>query len=517
MQRKTLKLLLLFTTLALSTTLTIMPPPVQAATILAASAITDATLTPGAEPFRMNITVANVQNLWGYQFILNYNTSILSALNAGAYPPFKNAAVPPEINDASGYVALQYYTYGGDPTGFSTVDPAQIAWIDFVADNYGKSVLHLHGPYDGSLLSDVYGQPILHEDVNGSFTNLVDIAVTHITLSRTTANKGELVNINVTMANEGETTATFSVTVHYDTTAIQTKTVTDLENGTSTTLQFTWDTTYMMPNTYTIKAEAEILQGESDTADNVFVDGSVTIVRPPGAPAATFTYSPEHPLVGEPTAFDASLSTADGGTIISYAWNFGDGTHELYISANLTDTAAHIYTTTGTYPVTLNVTDSEGKSDATRATVTVYSHDIAIIDVIPEEHEVKAGETLKINVTVANHGNLQETFDVTVRYNETEIQTKTVRNLAEGNSTTLTFNWNTTNVPEGTYIISAAATVEQEADPSDNELIGGTVTIRGEPQTPISTHIIVIAAAIMTIIAAIIVGIYVKMRKTETK
>jgi parallel beta-helix repeat protein len=54
--------------------------------------------------------------------------------------------------------------------------------------------------------------------------------------------------------------------------------------------------------------------------------------------------------------FDGSKST-DDGTIVSYKWNFGDGTTAIGISIT------HAYTITGNYTVTLTVTDNGGKTD----------------------------------------------------------------------------------------------------------------------------------------------------------
>lgn len=58
-------------------------------------------------------------------------------------------------------------------------------------------------------------------------------------------------------------------------------------------------------------------------------------------------------------------STATGGTIASYAWNFGDGT-----SASGA-TAGHTYGTAGTYRIALTVTDARGRTGS--ATVDVVA------------------------------------------------------------------------------------------------------------------------------------------------
>ncbi len=69
-------------------------------------------------------------------------------------------------------------------------------------------------------------------------------------------------------------------------------------------------------------------------------------------------------FVGELTIFDASKSV-DDGTIVSYKWNFGDGT-----SGN-SAIVSHPYTVEGTYQVSLNVTDDDGLSNLATFTVTV--------------------------------------------------------------------------------------------------------------------------------------------------
>jgi len=70
--------------------------------------------------------------------------------------------------------------------------------------------------------------------------------------------------------------------------------------------------------------------------------------------------------VGETVIFDASGSTDNVG-IVSYEWDFGDGTTETGITKN------HIYTSLGKYTVTLTVRDLAGNTDTDSITVTVLS------------------------------------------------------------------------------------------------------------------------------------------------
>ena len=85
------------------------------------------------------------------------------------------------------------------------------------------------------------------------------------------------------------------------------------------------------------------------------------------APTASFTATPSSGTVPLAVAFDASASTDPGGSIATYAWNFGDGGTSSSNSA----TASRTYTAAGTYTVTLTVTDNLGATGTTTRTVTV--------------------------------------------------------------------------------------------------------------------------------------------------
>jgi parallel beta-helix repeat protein len=104
-------------------------------------------------------------------------------------------------------------------------------------------------------------------------------------------------------------------------------------------------------------------------------------------------------------------------------------------------------------------------------------HDIAIINVWPAKIFVGQGFPLRINAIVTNQGSSTETFDVTVYANSTPIATKTLT-LTSGNSTTVTFTWNTTGFAKGNYTISAVAdAVSGEIDTEDNRYTNGVVTV----------------------------------------
>ena len=107
-------------------------------------------------------------------------------------------------------------------------------------------------------------------------------------------------------------------------------------------------------------------------------------------------------------------------------------------------------------------------------------HDVAVISVITSDSEVYQGEIVNITVVVRNEGTVNETFDVTAKYFNRVIETKTVTNLARCESTTIVFNWDTTGVPtDFDYEIKAEASpVADETDKADNTFVDGTIYIK---------------------------------------
>lgn len=90
-------------------------------------------------------------------------------------------------------------------------------------------------------------------------------------------------------------------------------------------------------------------------------------ITSPQGPAASFTYSPSAPMPGDIITFDASSSYAPSGTIVSYTWDFGDGTVVTVTGPTVT----HSYTIDGTYTVQLTVVDTNSAQDAASVVIDV--------------------------------------------------------------------------------------------------------------------------------------------------
>lgn len=106
------------------------------------------------------------------------------------------------------------------------------------------------------------------------------------------------------------------------------------------------------------------------------------------------------------------------------------------------------------------------------------AHDVAVLNVVPHSRFVSVGQIVSVSVTVKNKGNNTESFYVTTYYGNLVISKTLVTGLAPSAQLDLNFEWNTTGVPLGFYVISAVAdTVEGETRTADNTFIDGTVTI----------------------------------------
>ena len=157
---------------AADTTISVEPP-----------AIVDDTLGPGSS-FSVNITISNVTNLGGYDFMLNYSTAVLTTSSADVtvvtdwFTGPKGIKVWKKVvDDTLGYVRL-WVTLGlGTVTGVD--GSGTVATIKFTVDALGTTVLDLNNTFLGEPL----GEEISHGASDGFFTNnpqTHDVAVIYV-------------------------------------------------------------------------------------------------------------------------------------------------------------------------------------------------------------------------------------------------------------------------------------------------------------------------------------------------
>ncbi len=142
--------------------------------------------------------------------------------------------------------------------------------------------------------------------------------------------------------------------------------------------------------------------------------------------------------------------------------------------------------------------------------------DVAVVSVIPSDQYVGvvAGQTANISVVVKNEGSITETFEVSAYYDSILIGTLSVVSLLSNSQRNLIFAWNTSGLPDGTYIISAVASVlPREIDIDDNTYIDGAVAVRSMPIYAVPRELIVIGLVVAVEVAMILVALLMSRRK----
>jgi 6-phosphogluconolactonase (cycloisomerase 2 family)/chitodextrinase len=107
------------------------------------------------------------------------------------------------------------------------------------------------------------------------------------------------------------------------------------------------------------------IPGIQDYSSGVLYDRFTVYSAANLSPTAKMTAAPSSGPAPLPVHFDGSGSTDPGGTIVSYAWDFGDG------SAGSGQKVDHTYSSNGTYSAVLVVTDNTGATASTRSSIVV--------------------------------------------------------------------------------------------------------------------------------------------------
>jgi PKD repeat protein len=192
--------------------------------------------------------------------------------------------------------------------------------------------------------------------------------------------------------------------------------------------------TFAAARTYTVTLLVTDDGGETAQATK-----TVTITAPNQAPVA----SAGGPYSGGPGTnifFEGRASFDPDGTISTYQWSFGDSTTGTGSSVE------HAYASPGTYTATLTVTDNNGLTNSQTATVAINSPPTVSLTGPTNDQTFTAPASISLSANATDTGGsiLKVEF----------FQGTTL--LATDSATPFTGNW--TNVPAGSYTLTAVAT-----------------------------------------------------------
>lgn len=110
-------------------------------------------------------------------------------------------------------------------------------------------------------------------------------------------------------------------------------------------------------------------------------------------PVAKFEPSSQEVATQE-TIFFSDQSSDPDGSVVSYSWDFGDGT------TSTTQNPTHAYEKAGAYTVTLTVTDNDGSTNSTSATITVINVAVAVRDLPTLNGQLPRGIFIRVYLEV---------------------------------------------------------------------------------------------------------------------
>jgi len=478
----------------------------------------DPALTPG-----MNYTISvytdyNGDDVWGYEFKLAFNPNVLEGVevvNGDLITEDIGITVwiPGTFDNTAGTLSLTGNVFFkiGVPKPL-TSGPGTLANITFRVVGIGNSniTLETQGPERTKLIGytdggsgEVYNiidpETMPDQIQHGYLENVLtihDVAVISLD-APIEALLGDLVDINVTVANEGNFTETFNVTVYANTNEIGTQKVTDLASGYSTSpLAFSWNTADATGGNYTLTANATVLQSienpegiDEDPTDNTKTAKiKLKIIHNVAVTNIEFL---EPAIIGSPMPVNVTVANQghynENVTLMVVYIEIREGNIEVPIdnaTANFTlnkglsQTVSFKWNTTGLDPgwfrinatATIPLDANLGDNTQNKKVKLTLGHDVAV-KLISADTSVYVGELVAIRVMVGNLGGYNETFEVKVTYDTSTIEKPENVTWAKGESDYIEFSWDTTGVEPGSYTITAEAILPEgieDVNPNNN-------------------------------------------------
>jgi hypothetical protein len=320
--------------LAISSRLSIPPLSAQPATATV-SVVPSSVVASVGQNFSVDITAANVSNLYGWEFWLSWNSSLLNVSSVIEGPFLKagggsNTFFYYTLNSTGGSLVADC-TMLGQVSGVS--GSGTLSTITFKVENAGECPLDLYNatlvdPSNIDIPSTVSGG-------YGYFSGPHDIAVASVDVSPITVYPGTIVNINVTVQNPGSSPETFNVTVLTNSQSVGVSTVTALSSGSSATIPFAWDTTGYGKGDYTILASASVVPGEVNVANNN---------KTASDPVTILTYGHDV-AVTHVNSFKTVIGQDYSSNITATAKNYGSYTEQVTVTLYVNSTTIGTQTT----------------------------------------------------------------------------------------------------------------------------------------------------------------------------
>jgi PKD repeat protein len=306
------------------------------------------------EEFSINITIANVQDLWSWKVGLAWDPNVLSLVSEPVEGPFlksvgltlfvaepvENGAIRETLENS-----LPYSNIGASGSGVLATLVFRIDKESYLSPiTLDNSVLL--APSTGGTHSSIDHQ------VNNATVTLGAEGIRAIAGGDQTVNESEPVTLNASRTLSSEQNLTFTWTF------VDRKPVT--LKGIVVTYVFS------IPGVYPVNLTVTDQEGRTST-DSINI--TVRDITPPVAVITLENISPSQKIeVGQSILFNGTRSyDPKNGTITEYLWNFGDGMN------NSGPSLSHTYASPGTYNVNLTVIEDNAYADISNSTVVMIT------------------------------------------------------------------------------------------------------------------------------------------------
>ncbi len=292
--------------------LTIMTPVLLAHATSTVVSISPTTVDCGVGgDFTVRVMIAEVADLYGWEFRLQWNPTLLDILSVVEDRFLKSGGstfFSYKIDSSSGRMIADC-TLLGAVSGVS--GGGSLATLTFYVKSAGSSSLDL---YDGLLL-DSSEQPVSFELADGEWhsASYHDVSITEVSFSPDSVLRGQPAQINVTVRNEGTFSESFNVTGYANSKVVGVQLV-SLASGTFTVVQFSWNTLQYSEGEYFISASATILSGETDVGDNTRTADRKFAILPSNHDLAIADIAPYRDILGNLSSTSIEVTIVNRGS-----------------------------------------------------------------------------------------------------------------------------------------------------------------------------------------------------------
>lgn len=253
----------------------------------------------------------------------------------------------------------------------------------------------------------------------------------------------------------------------------------DIYNEISDSITSEYEITYITNDNTTDGEQREIRLETSYNGETAF--DTETYEEPCAPlPTASFDLSTDTAVEGQEVSFDGTASQPNGGTLVSYEWDFNnDGQID-----STGETATNTYAQPGQYDIALTVEKTCGARDVEVKSLVVADEPVSVVN-IDTNSPIQVGETLKVELELKNAEFDKENRSVILQDFDGNTADAQAVQVGRGETLNITLEWDTEVGDSGTdditvrvsdIAVNEEITIEETTIPSPEitQTRGGT-------------------------------------------